>query len=134
MHNRAYPCQVWLKFGFSMGCAIRIITLQADSCHLLSSTHKADTSDCIRTGFHCSFDCTSVHCQYNLNYDVVMYLVTQAATIPGHALTHAYNRKMQGTGETCEREGMAIVPLPHSDPRISGSGVVNVKLPLHILF
>ena len=26
-------------------------------------------------------------------------MVTQAATTPGHTLTHAYNRKMQGTGE-----------------------------------
>ena len=39
-------------------------------------------------------------------------LVAQAANSPGHALTHAYNRKMQGTGEACSKEGMVFIPLP----------------------
>ena len=33
-------------------------------------------------------------------------MVTQAATTPGHTLTHAYNRKMQGTGEAGPARGM----------------------------
>ena len=39
-------------------------------------------------------------------------MVAQAATTPGHALTMAYNRKMQGTAAACRREGMVFIPLP----------------------
>ena len=39
-------------------------------------------------------------------------LVAQAATTAGHALTHAYNRKMAGAGAACQREGMVFIPLP----------------------
>ena len=39
-------------------------------------------------------------------------MVAQAATTPGHALTCAYNRKMQGTAAACRREGMVFIPLP----------------------
>ena len=39
-------------------------------------------------------------------------LVSQAAATPGHALDHAFSRKMRGTGAACEREGLAFIPLP----------------------
>ena len=39
-------------------------------------------------------------------------MVAQAATTPGHALTCAYKRKMQGTAAACRREGMVFIPLP----------------------
>jgi hypothetical protein len=39
-------------------------------------------------------------------------LVRQAAITPGHALTTAYNRKMDQSGEACRREGMIFVPMP----------------------
>ena len=34
-----------------------------------------------------------------------------AATTPGHALTYAYDRKMQGAAEDCRRQGIAFFPL-----------------------
>ena len=34
-----------------------------------------------------------------------------AATEAGHALTHAFNRKMRGTAEACHRQGVAFLPL-----------------------
>ena len=34
-----------------------------------------------------------------------------AATTPGHALTYAYDRKMQGAAEACRRQGIAFFPL-----------------------
>ena len=37
--------------------------------------------------------------------------VAGAAVTPGHALTVAYNRKMAGAGEDCQRENIAFVPL-----------------------
>ena len=39
-------------------------------------------------------------------------LVRQAATTPGHALTTAYNRKMDQSGDACRKEGMVFIPLP----------------------
>ena len=39
-------------------------------------------------------------------------LVRRAATTPGHALVHAFGRKMTGTGEACRREGIVFIPLP----------------------
>ena len=38
-------------------------------------------------------------------------LVNQAATIPGHALTYAHNRKMAQAGEECRREGLVFIPM-----------------------
>ena len=38
--------------------------------------------------------------------------VRQAATTPGHALTTAYNRKMDQSGDACRKEGMVFIPLP----------------------
>ena len=37
--------------------------------------------------------------------------VVGAATEAGHALTHAFNRKMRGTAEACHRQGVAFLPL-----------------------
>ena len=34
-----------------------------------------------------------------------------AATTPGHALTYAYDCKMQGAAEACRRQGIAFFPL-----------------------
>ena len=34
-----------------------------------------------------------------------------AAATPGHALTYAYDRKMQGAAEDCRRQGIAFFPL-----------------------
>ena len=39
-------------------------------------------------------------------------LVNRAATTPGHALTHAYNRKMGQSGEACRRAGLVFTPMP----------------------
>ena len=39
-------------------------------------------------------------------------LVNQAAASPGHALTYAYKRKMQTSGESCHRAGIVFIPLP----------------------
>ena len=36
---------------------------------------------------------------------------TVAATIPGHALTVAYQRKMQWAMEACRQEGIAFLPI-----------------------
>ena len=38
--------------------------------------------------------------------------VTQAAIIPGHALTVAYDRKIRKAGEACKAAGIAFLPLP----------------------
>ena len=35
----------------------------------------------------------------------------QAAITPGHALTHAYERKMRGAEEDCRRQGIAFIPM-----------------------
>ena len=35
----------------------------------------------------------------------------QAAFTPGHALTHAYERKMRGAEEDCRRQGIAFIPM-----------------------
>ena len=37
--------------------------------------------------------------------------VVGASTEAGHALTHAFNRKMRGTAEACHRQGVAFMPL-----------------------
>ena len=37
--------------------------------------------------------------------------VVGAATEAGHALTHAFNRKMRGTAEACHRQGSAFMLL-----------------------
>ena len=37
--------------------------------------------------------------------------VLGASTEAGHALTHAFNRKMRGTAEACHRQGVAFMPL-----------------------
>ena len=37
--------------------------------------------------------------------------VVGAATEAGHALTHAFNRKMRGTAEACHRQAVAFMPL-----------------------
>ena len=37
--------------------------------------------------------------------------VAQAAETPGHSLDFAFNRKMRGTAEECERQGVAFIPL-----------------------
>ena len=37
--------------------------------------------------------------------------VVGAATEVGHALTHAFNRKMRGTAEACHRQAVAFMPL-----------------------
>ena len=37
--------------------------------------------------------------------------VAQAAETPGHSLDFAFNRKMRGTADECERQGVAFVPL-----------------------
>ena len=34
-----------------------------------------------------------------------------AATTPGHALTYAYDRKMQGAAADCRRQGLVFFPL-----------------------
>ena len=36
---------------------------------------------------------------------------TGAASTPGSALTHAYNRKMRDAGDLCRREGIAFIPV-----------------------
>ena len=36
---------------------------------------------------------------------------TGAASTPGYALTHAYNRKVQDAGDLCRREGIAFIPV-----------------------
>ena len=38
--------------------------------------------------------------------------ISQCSLNPGHALSHAFNRKMSGTGEACRREGVVFIPLP----------------------
>ena len=37
--------------------------------------------------------------------------VAGAATTPGHALTVAYQRKMQWAMEACRQEGIAFLPI-----------------------
>ena len=39
-------------------------------------------------------------------------LLNQAVAIPGHALSHEFNRKMSGTGDACRREGIVFIRLP----------------------
>ena len=34
-----------------------------------------------------------------------------AANTPGHALSHAYGRKMNGAHEECRRQGIAFLPI-----------------------
>ena len=38
-------------------------------------------------------------------------VLTGAATTPGFALTHAYNRKMSNAGVLCRQEGIAFIPV-----------------------
>ena len=37
--------------------------------------------------------------------------VAGAATSPGHALSHAYDRKMRGAWEDCRQAGIAFIPV-----------------------
>ena len=37
--------------------------------------------------------------------------VTGAAANPGHALSHAYDRKIRGAWEECRREGIGFIPI-----------------------
>ena len=37
--------------------------------------------------------------------------LARAATEPGHALNFAYDRKLRGTWEDCERQGIAFLPI-----------------------
>ena len=37
--------------------------------------------------------------------------VVEAAATPGHSLAFAYERKMRGAAEDCERQGIAFIPL-----------------------
>jgi hypothetical protein len=37
--------------------------------------------------------------------------VAEAAATPGHALSFAYNRKMRGAAEDCQRQGMVFLPI-----------------------
>ena len=37
--------------------------------------------------------------------------VAQAAETPGHSLDFAFNRKMRGAADECERQGVAFIPL-----------------------
>ena len=37
--------------------------------------------------------------------------VVGAATEAGHALTHAFKRKMRGTAEACHRQAVVFMPL-----------------------
>ena len=37
--------------------------------------------------------------------------VAGAATTAGHALQHAYDRKMRGTAEDCRRQGISFIPI-----------------------
>ena len=39
-------------------------------------------------------------------------LVSRAATTAGHALSHAYNRKMTQAGEACRTAGLVFIPMP----------------------
>ena len=37
--------------------------------------------------------------------------MTQAASTPGSALSVAFSRKMNSSGELCRRQGLAFIPL-----------------------
>ena len=37
--------------------------------------------------------------------------VIGAATTAGHALNHAYQRKVRGAGEACQQQGVAFLPM-----------------------
>ena len=37
--------------------------------------------------------------------------VVKAASVPGHAATEAFNRKMREAGEECRRQGIVFTPL-----------------------
>ena len=37
--------------------------------------------------------------------------VVEAATTPGHSLDFAFDRKMRGAADDCQRQGVAFIPL-----------------------
>ena len=55
-------------------------------------------------GKDAALDITVVNC-------LQVATVVGAATEAGHALTHAFNRKMRGTAEACHRQAVAFMPL-----------------------
>ena len=43
--------------------------------------------------------------------DVTVVNPCQAATTGGHALQHAYTRKMRGAADACQQQGVAFLPM-----------------------
>ena len=56
-------------------------------------------------GLDCAIDVTVIS-------PVQKALLVKSAEVPGHALTHAFDRKMRQNFEECRKEGVHFMPLP----------------------
>ena len=87
--------------------ATAVLSPVKEGQHLLPGAHRRPAYVLIPNwaqGRDAALDITVIH-------PLQRETVTAASTTPGHALTHAYNRKIRGAYEECKTVGIEFIPI-----------------------